>query len=428
MHAGLGAVDRVGSLPSEAAARSGAERGAAEAGEADASSPSRSRRSGRCRPRGRVDERRPVRPGTTPVAWPPAVRARSRRRRGRCSARLSTAAPPSRPAPCTRSSAPATRRARRCRCRCARPSRSRSPDGDRGALLEPGRGRSTAASASGCEVARDGQRASLAGACSRACAVQRTRDPRAPGRVADDHAAQPREVVGRTASCRAPATRSSRERLGAAVAVLVDVVAADLERSGADRRVRRRCSRRAPGSRRRRGRGCGCRGRRSPRRCRSRGCRARRGRSRHAVVAVDRRANASTSASVPRSHSARMSMKSLSTPVVVGAARDALGDAVARLDDVLAGLAEERVVAAGAVERVVAGPAREHVVAGAAGQAVVPGAAGDQHRVRHVVGRQLVVTAREVDRDAGGDRSRSRPRCLRPSRGRWPGRARHRRG
>ena len=70
---------------------------------------------------------------------------------------------------------------------------------------------------------------------------------------------------------------------------------------------------RAPGSRRRRGRGCGRPGRRSPRRPRSRGF----GRAGEDVGAASLQSTAvlkpSRSASVPRSHSAMMSMKSLST-------------------------------------------------------------------------------------------------------------------
>ena len=135
----LDAVDRVGVVGEEVAARAGAEARAAEAREAD---------------RGRRLERRDLVDVTRRGGVDHGRRRRSRRRRwhwrprgasalaasARSSARLSTAGLLRARRVDRRSTAPGTRRsARPCRCRCARRGRRRRRDRDRRALLELGR-------------------------------------------------------------------------------------------------------------------------------------------------------------------------------------------------------------------------------------------------------------------------------------------------
>ena len=111
-------------------------------------------------------------------------------------------------------------------------------------------------------------------------------DAGAPGREADDErSSRAKERENIPLVCDDDAELG--ERLRAPVAVLVERVAADLQRARAGSPRCRRRSRGAARSRRRRGRGSGCRGRRSSRRCRCRTPRARRGRCARAVVAVD---------------------------------------------------------------------------------------------------------------------------------------------
>ena len=86
--------------------------------------------------------------------------------------------------------------------------------------------------------------------------------------------------------------------------------------------------------------------------------------------------------------------------VVAGTAGDPLRDAVLGVDGVVVGLAEVLVDAAPAREGVVAGAAGEHVVRRAAEEGVVAVASGDLHRERDVVRRQPVVAPGEIDGDA----------------------------
>ena len=143
-------------------------------------------------------------------------------------------------------------------------------------------GRSVARRSAGCRAGPAPDRAAQVRATARRgrqpLPVQRNTTPRAARRVA--HRQQPQ--LGAPAVDRPVVEherRSSANGSGARVAVLVDGVAPDLERARAGSMRWRRCSRREPGTRRRRGPGRCCRARRSSRRCRSPASRRRPGRS-----------------------------------------------------------------------------------------------------------------------------------------------------
>ena len=134
----------------------------------------------------------------------------------------------------------------------------------------------------------------------------------------------------------------------------------------------------------------------------------------------------SRSPSTPRSHSAMMSMKSLCASSVPAPQEIRSGVAVARLDRVVAGLAEVVVDAASCPSSVsLPGPPASTSGPPLVPMSSLPVAAGDADRDRHRDRREAVVAAAEVDRDARAQRALDRradracSRCCR-----WSGRRR----